>query len=193
MTNSAKMISASSCGPLIDELRSRWTRSPYPMIVDHAVGGRICPAASLYLGARRHAYLWRDRGVGAGTPVIVDAKPSADALMQIIGAIRLGATVQLASESLDAPTAAGLQFGDHGVLEERAIVDIFRTTHRGEPKRFEVGGDWCRRATWVEDLLPALAAGGEVHINLEDPAMIEPPWAPSLPAPSTDGPSRPRL
>ncbi|MEL7369310.1 MAG: hypothetical protein AAFN74_10390 [Myxococcota bacterium] len=152
---------------LADILRTRWPQSPYPIIVDHRHGeARLCPAPTLYLGARRWAQGYAGR-YACGDVIDIAAEASATTLMQIIGALRTGVQVHLHPHHRGRamPSPGGLSFPDGSILRRARVRDHF-CRPQARPRRWWSLGDWSKLATWDQDLLPALALGAELHINL---------------------------
>lgn len=175
----------------IELLKERWPRSPYPMLIDHGDGGRICPAPSLYTGARSWALKYRELNYDPGQWLQLVALPSMDVLTQILGALRFGAPVRLSlrdgEERLPAEEAAvpateptpilrpeglasdfvGLLFPAGDTLSDADCADTLRK-HFADTRALTVSrGDWAQLATWQNELLPALAQGAELHIKVE--------------------------
>ena len=142
------------------------------MLVDHSssAGARICPAPTLYLGARHWAREHQEKGLEPGQVVDVGGRPSAETVMKMLGALRLGASPRLCEGGhTDAPSDdgfRGLLFGDGRRLSERELVQKLATTRRQEGRRWWSLGSWELRRTWTDDLWPALASGAELHVNL---------------------------
>ena len=156
--------------PLINILKPVWTRSPYPMLVDHRSHpqGRICPAPTLYLGARRWARLYFDQGIRPGDAVPVIAKASAEVLMRTLGLLRIGAAAVLGSQ--DHPTTLGdfrgLVFdADRRIDEATMVAALSRPCSRPPPAWWNLG-PWSDRETWLYEILPALGQGAELHVNV---------------------------
>ncbi|MEM7674657.1 MAG: hypothetical protein AAF449_01500 [Myxococcota bacterium] len=136
------------------------------MLVDHRYGiARICPASTLYLGARRWAQMYSGRG--PCDVIDVAADPSAITLMQIFGVLRVGAQVHL-HRSQRGPVASspgGLSFAEGSALS-REHVAYHLARPQESARRWWSLSDWTTAGAWDRDLLPALARGAELHINL---------------------------
>ena len=164
--------------PLIAHLRARWTQSPYPMIVDHRRGGRICPAPTLYMGSRHWAARYTARGRRAGDQIAIDPEPSAETIMRVLGALRIGAQAVMgpAQDSLpaDAPRRraypAAMRFALGPDLTEATIVERLQNGRSVAVGAYPTRGSWQHSRTWLEEIWPALSDNQEVHLNVDAPA-----------------------
>ena len=94
--------------------------------------------------------------------------------MEILGLLRFGAIADLRGHPSHPPPVGfrGIIVGDDKLISEAECVAAFRTQKAAVPQRWWSLGDWRAESTWRTDLLPALAAGAELHLNL-DRACIE--------------------
>lgn len=94
--------------------------------------------------------------------------------MQVFAAIRLGATALVGGVELGYPGhdgLRGLRFPGGGRISEEQVLEFF-AGHQGISQRMVIcERNWALRATWVDVLLPALASGAEIHVNVDPEAV----------------------
>lgn len=168
--------------PLLAQLRTTWPNDPYPLVVRREANGlpTLCPAPSLWMGARAIAHALRDRGAGPGDRVVYRGPIGAEWIQTLIAALRIGA-------GFDADAAARDGFvvdPDRSVARlgrSHAVPRGARLRHHGQWRwswaddwhrvdasfrRGEIvtpAASWSMRTTFFDDLLPALLSGAELH------------------------------